>query len=253
MSSLKYFFQLYYKIYLPMNDFNLKEIILYEDEHILALNKPAGILSIEDGYDVKKINLRSCLRDMYGTIWAVHRLDKYTSGVIIFSKTENSHRKFNALFSSHETNKNYRAIIHGFPIWNSYEINLPLKVNGDKKHRTVIDMANGKPALTLVKPLSRCANYSYLDIFPRTGLTHQIRAHLSAIGFPIFGDDLYWRCCEIRNSKISTPVYYFERYYLHAYSLKFPHPTSNEMMTIIAPVPFSFNQLLKEMKLYETC
>ena len=232
-----------------MNDFNLKEITLYEDEHLIFINKPAGLLSIEDGYDLNKINLRTILRDIYGAIWAVHRLDKNTSGVICFAKNENSHRKLNNSFSSHETIKNYRGIINGVPIWNSYEIALPLKINGDKKHRTVIDITNGKPALTFINTLSRQGIYSYADIFPRTGLTHQIRTHLSAIGFPILGDDLYWRCCKLKKNQSLTHHHDYERYFLHAYSLKFAHPISNTPMIITAPLPISFTHMLSILKL----
>ncbi len=92
-----------------MTDFKLKNITLFEDDHLIVLNKPAGLLSIEDGYDGKKENLRSILRVSFGAIWAVHRLDKDTSGVIVFAKDENSHRNLNASFSNREVIKNYRG------------------------------------------------------------------------------------------------------------------------------------------------
>lgn len=232
-----------------MDNLSFREIILFEDEYLIAINKPAGLLSIEDGYDTKKINLRSILRDTYGAIWAVHRLDKYTSGVIIFAKDKNSHRKLNSSFSMRGTTKNYRGIINGVPIWNSYEISLPLRIDGDKKHRTIVDISNGKSAFTSFITLSSQGNYSYLDIFPRTGLTHQIRAHLSAIGFPILGDALYWRCCKFTKNMDFTPSHHYERYFLHAYSLKFAHPISNDLMTITTPLPISFTQSLSILKL----
>src|SRR4030042_6433228 len=105
-----------------MNDFKLHDHLLFEDAEIIALNKPSGLLSIEDGYDLKKVNLRTILRDTYGAIWAVHRLDKGTSGVIIFAKNENAHRSLNSSFSNRDTLKNYRGFVNGLPVWESYEM-----------------------------------------------------------------------------------------------------------------------------------
>ena len=133
-----------------MTEINLKEILLYEDDDLIAINKPSGVLSIEDGYDKTKYNLRSELKKIYGKIWAVHRLDKETSGVIIFAKNQESHRQLNLSFLNRETEKNYRGIVNGFPIWDTFEINLPLKVNGDRNHRTIYDPFNGKPASTRI-------------------------------------------------------------------------------------------------------
>jgi len=232
-----------------MNDFNLKEIILFEDEDLIVLNKPSGLLSIEDGYNREKINLRSVLRDTYRAIWTIHRLDKDTSGVIIFAKNEESHRILNSSFLYRKTKKKYRTIINGLPIWDSFEINLPLRINGDRKHRTVIDPNNGKPAFTRFVKLNSQEGYSYLDIFPMTGLTHQIRAHLSAIGFPILGDHLYWHCYEIKKFSNLHQEKGLLNYFLHAFSLEFTHPILRKPMLISAPLPISFSQMLEKLKI----
>lgn len=203
------------------------------------------MLSIEDGYDSQKANLRSVLRDTYRTIWAVHRLDMDTSGVIIFAKNEESHRELNSSFSNREVLKNYRGIVYGFPIWDSFEIKLPLRINGDRKHRTVVDLKKGKTAFTQLIKLQSNNGFSYIDIFPKTGLTHQIRAHLSAIGFPIFGDYLYWRCCKLNIiSKIPQ-----KNFFLHAMSLNFAHPISKKPMFIYASLPFLFTEMLGNLEL----
>ncbi len=236
-----------------MNDFKLRDHILFEDAEIIALNKPSGLLSIEDGYDLKKVNLRTILRDTYGAIWAVHRLDKDTSGVIIFAKNENAHRSLNSSFSNRDTVKNYRGIVNGMPVWESFEITIPLRINGDRNHRTVCDFANGKPAITRINKIRNCEKYSYLDIFPSTGITHQIRAHLSIAGFPILGDKLYWRCCEIKNLILETQRLEFNGFFLHAYSLKIAHPVTNNQMQITAPIPASFSQMLENLGLNCEC
>jgi len=228
-----------------MNEFNLKEILLYEDDSLIAINKPSGVLSIEDGYDKNKFNLRTKLIKTYGKIWTIHRLDKNTTGVIIFAKNQESHRQLNLSFSNRETEKNYRSIVNGLPIWDTFEITLPLKVNGDRDHRTVFDPTNGKPACTKLHKLSCTDLYTYMDVFPSTGLTHQIRAHLSAIGFPIFGDKLYWHCCEL--SKI--PNRSQPNLFLHALSLRFIHPVSKEPMQITAPLPYKFSEMLLSLNL----
>ena len=236
-----------------MITFKLDEIILYEDNHIIILNKPSGLLSIEDGYDVNQKNLRTILRDFYGSIWAVHRLDKNTSGAIIFAKDKTSHQILNQMLESHEITKNYRGIVNGIPVWNYFEINLPLRIDGDKYHRTVIDLVNGKAASTRFSTLLRWDYNSYLDIFPKTGFRHQIRAHLSAAGFPILNDGLYWRCCKLSKHEDSKNQPAINNYYLHAYSLKFFHPISNKLLTIIAPLPFSFSKKLSLHKHIKRC
>jgi len=227
-----------------MSEIILKEILLYEDDDLLVINKPSGILSIEDGFDRNKYNLRSALKKTYGNIWTVHRLDKDTSGVIIFAKNQESHRQLNLSFSNRIIEKNYRSIVIGFPFWDSIEIKLPLKINGDRKHRTIFDPTYGKPAFTRIVKIINNDQFAYMDVFPTTGLTHQIRAHLSTIGFPILGDSLYWRCCEIINYSESERLAFF----LHARSIKFYHPSSKELMLISAPLPYLFSEMLKKLK-----
>lgn len=232
-----------------MTEININDLLLYEDDDLIAINKPSGVLSIEDGYDRNKFNLRSALNKTYGKIWTVHRLDKDTSGVIIFAKNKESHRELNLSFMNRETEKNYRSIVCGYPIWDSFEINLQLKVNGDREHRTVHDPIYGKPACTRIIKITNNDQYTFMDIFPTTGLTHQIRAHLSTIGFPILGDWLYWHCCELNKIADSAHIYLF----LHALSLKFNHPVLKEPMHITAPLPIFFSEKLEFLKFINKC
>jgi tRNA pseudouridine32 synthase / 23S rRNA pseudouridine746 synthase len=236
-----------------MTDINLREITIFEDDYLIALNKPAGLLSIEDGYDSNKLNLRTALKEFYGSIWAVHRLDKDTSGVIIFAKDVTSHRKLNSAFSEHLTTKRYRGIINGVPIWLSYEINLPLLINGDKEHRTVIGLTRGKSAITRFSVIDKFYRYSYLDIFPESGFTHQIRAHLSAAGFPILGDNLYDRACKLNYKDKVLHDQEYAHFFLHAYSLTFPHPVLNIYLDLTAPLPIMFSNLLSKLEIVDSC
>jgi tRNA pseudouridine32 synthase/23S rRNA pseudouridine746 synthase len=233
--------------------FNINKNIIFEDDYLIAINKPAGLLSIEDGYDIKKINLRSILKEIYGSIWAVHRLDKGTSGIIIFAKDENSHRELNSSFSNRETKKQYKGIVDGFPIWNSHKVNLPLRINGDKNHRTVIDLNEGKTAITEFTVIRKYYRNSYLDIFPETGFTHQIRAHLSALGFPILGDDLYNRTCKLNDSDIEVRNREQSTYFLHASSLIIPHPILGTPLELTASLPIEFTNMLTKLENGRRC
>jgi len=223
---------------------NFKEFVLFEDGNIIVLNKPAGWLSIPGGYATADPCLKQVLAEEYGQIWTVHRLDKLTSGVILFAKNENAHRILNEQFSQRLIAKNYQAISHGFPVWVEKTIQIPLRVNGDRHHRTVPDAINGKPAQTRVILCQHNEHFCRLDIFPKTGLTHQIRAHLSACGLPIVGDRLYWRAGRINIKNCYEYPYSHENMYLHAYSLNIQHPLTDEPLQFIAAEPHYFSKFL---------
>lgn len=222
---------------------NFKEFTLFEDNDIIVLNKPIGLLSIPDGYAPLQECLKNDLALEYGRIWTVHRLDKLTSGVILFAKNEQAHRDLNNQFSQHTITKNYRAIAYGFPIWKQTTITIPLRVNGDRRHRTVADEIHGKPALTMVNALNINNRTCYLDVFPKTGLTHQIRAHLAMLGLPIVGDRLYWRAGLMGQKDASIDPDGAAYLCLHAFTLQIEHPGSHEKMTFSAPLPAHFNSI----------
>lgn len=214
-----------------------ENLLLHVDEAIAVVNKPAGLLTLPDGYDPAKPHLRALLEPHLGRLWIVHRLDRRTSGVLVLARTAEAHRHLNTQFERHQVRKVYHALVVGDPPWERRRINLPLRTNVGRRHRTVVDRQRGKPAQTEVRVLRRFGNFALVEAVPRTGRTHQIRAHLTAIGFPLVGDDLYGDPQHPVQGMLDRPA-------LHALSLTFAHPASGETVTFEAPYPEDFQRLL---------
>jgi RluA family pseudouridine synthase len=219
--------------------------ILYSDRWLVVINKPAGLLSIQDGYNLDAPHVRSLLEPDFGRCWIVHRLDKETSGVLLLARTKEVHRSISILFEERKISKEYRAIANGKPPAGEFEINLPLLVNGDRRHRTIVDLEKGKPALTMVEVISSNRDLSFLSIKTRTGYTHQIRCHLAYMGFPLLGDTLYTPKVAIPQPEEKTSI---KRVALHSNNVKFVHPYTNQEVTFIAPYPPDLSALLDLFK-----
>lgn len=211
--------------------------ILYQDLYFLAVDKPSGLLTIPDGYDSSLPNLRSLMTDQFGRVWTVHRLDKDTSGIVIFALTSEAHRALSMLFENREVKKEYTAFIVGALPTGQMTIDLPLRVNGDRNHRTVVDQVTGKPAETKFELLNEYSIYSLISAQPKTGYTHQIRAHLAAIGHPILNDSLYGK----PNAFLPDTG---SRMMLHADKLSFTHPLCEIEIEINAPLPAEMARLI---------
>jgi tRNA pseudouridine32 synthase / 23S rRNA pseudouridine746 synthase len=216
---------------------SIKKYIMYEDKKIIAINKPEGLLTIPDGYQKNLPNLFNILKLFIPNLWIVHRLDKLTSGIVLFAKDPFVHKDLNFQFENRSIGKKYIAVTHGFPCWEEKLIDLPLRINGDRRHRTVIDEARGKPARTKVTIIEKNERCSLLSIFPKTGYTHQIRCHLSSIGHLVLGDDLY-RYFQFKDQK---NTHKYPRLFLHAESITF-RLTGESPQTIRANLPKSFYQ-----------
>jgi RluA family pseudouridine synthase len=230
----------------------IRDAVLWEDSALLAVNKPAGLRSIPDGYDPSLPHLAGLLQLAFGRVWVVHRLDKDTSGVMLFARTPEAHKALNQQFEQRETAKEYHAVAIGMPQWSEIEIALPLRVNGDRKHRTVIDHQNGKPAETQVQMLEQLEFFALLAAFPHSGYTHQIRAHLAAIGFPLLADPLYRSLQpqtlvnqQAHQRAAALPL---QRTALHALRISFSHPGTGQLLTIEAPYPDDFLRTLEELR-----
>jgi RluA family pseudouridine synthase len=213
--------------------------ILFSDEALLVINKPAGLLSIPDGYDPNKPHLRGVLEPEYGPLWIVHRLDKDTSGVIVLARNAGTHRDLNTQFSVHRVEKIYHAIVVGTPPWNDETIHAPLRPNVGRRKRTVVDPQRGKQAVTIFRVLNRLKEHTLLQANPKTGRTHQIRAHLYSLGYPVLVDPLY-------GTGKASP--FIQRSALHAQYLTFEHPETAERVSFSAPYPDDFKLALDYLR-----
>ena len=231
---------------------DLRQIIIFEDDAILVINKPAGLLSLQDGYDKALPHLVTLLSPVFGRLWMVHRLDRDTSGVMVVARSAASHHSLNDQFRDRQVNKVYHALVTGSPTWDATVADAPLRKDGDRRHRTTIDPLRGKPAMTAFQVLERFEGCTLLEARPRTGYTHQIRAHAAWLGFPLVGDGLYGSGAPSMPPGLSTagrsslPI--LARPALHAFSIAFQHPTSGQMVTFTAPYPADFTGVLANLR-----
>ncbi len=218
--------------------------VIYVDDHLLVINKPSGLRVLPDGYHPELEHVRSVLEPHFGRLWIVHRLDKDTSGVYLLARTAEAHRSLNLQFDRRSVEKIYHALVSGNPAWEAKTIDFPLRVNGDRRHRTVVDFERGKAAITLCKRLENFQGCTLLAIEPKTGRTHQIRAHLAHLGHPILGDRLYG----VSTSRLSSVPLSVERLALHAYAVSIYHPQNGKKIGWHAAYPDDFQSWLEQLR-----
>ena len=223
--------------------------ILYEDNDIIVINKPKGMVvhpanGNPDGTLVNAVMAicKDTLSGIGGEIrpGIVHRLDKNTSGAIIIAKNDKAHINLSEQLKNHEIEKTYIALVRGIIKENNATINMPIGRSKNDRKKMAVD-AKGKNAITHFKVIERFFenNCTLLEIKIETGRTHQIRVHLSHIGYPIIGDDVY------SNGKNKWNI---SGQCLHAKSLKFKHPITGKELYIKAELPEYFENVINELK-----
>ena len=203
--------------------------ILYEDEHIVAVNKPADLLSVP-GKDPHLADcLESRLREIYPGIQLVHRLDHATSGVMIFARTKAARRALGIQFEKRETSKTYIAEVWGHVAAERGYVDLPIIVDWVNKPKQRVSFKHGKQSRTYFTVLERREKTTYLRLEPYTGRTHQLRVHALVMGHPIIGDRFY---------ATGDALAAADRLHLHSSELTVTHPDTGERMTFRAEPPF---------------
>jgi len=213
-------------------------LVVYEDDSLLVLNKPSGLLSVPGRGEDKQDCLSSRVQVCYANASIVHRLDMGTSGLMLMARGAAAQRLLNDAFASRAVHKRYEAVVDGLvrpqgqqnsELW--HEINLPIALDWPHRPLRVIDAQSGKASQTRwqVVSLDPSSGTSRLRLEPLTGRSHQLRVHLKAIGHPIVGDTLYAPTCV----QAKAP-----RLLLHATELGLIHPVSNQPMRWLSPAPF---------------
>lgn len=229
--------------------------IVFEDNDLIALNKPSGLLSIPDR-EGKEISLKKLLIEKYGNIFTVHRLDRDTSGLIVFAKNETAHRYLSLQFEDRQTEKIYFGLVLGSLTNNVGVIDAPIAEHPVKKGTMVVHR-NGKESLTDYEVLENFKIYSWLQFRIHTGRTHQIRVHAKHLGNPVACDEIYGDGKPIllsalkhkfklsKNEWEERPI--LGRLALHAFSLKFNKP-NGELIKLEAELPKDLRALLQQLR-----
>jgi RluA family pseudouridine synthase len=229
--------------------------VVFQDESIIAVNKSSGISVGGDRWDESAERLdRLIEQDLkIPKIFTVHRIDKETSGLVVFAKKSETHRELSMSFEQRDVKKLYTAIVHGRPSWKETICDLALVPNGNKKHMTIIDKYHGKKSLTRFICMASAGNYSILQAFPETGRIHQIRVHLAALGHPVVCDELYGKMSPVKLSSFKRawrgdpheerPL--LARLGLHAQELMLPNG-----LELKAPLPKDMASLINQLEKY---
>jgi 23S rRNA pseudouridine1911/1915/1917 synthase len=232
-----------------------KAEVIFENDDFVAINKPAGLLSIPDRTQ-SAVSLKEMLAEKYGSIFTVHRIDKDTSGIILFAKNEATHKFLSLAFEERRIEKYYYGIVHGSPATQSGTIDAPISEHPLHKGLMTVHRS-GKPAITDYKVIEAYKAFSLLEFQLHTGRTHQIRVHCKNMGHPLACDELYGDGKPVllssikRKFKLSKseeeerPI--VNRLALHAHHLKFTDAAGTPH-ELTAELPKDMRALLQQLK-----
>ena len=230
--------------------------VLYEDERLIVVNKPSGMLvhPAGDTFVWALIGLFKTARPE-GSLDLVHRIDRETSGAIIITKDKEANSFLKTKLANREFQKTYHAIVRGVPTWDEFDINAPIGINEDsdvRLRRWVVE--GGQRSHTTATVLQRMKHFSLVECALHTGRTHQIRVHMEHVGFPLLGDKLYgqpdWVFLDYLNHRETDRMreaIRFPRHCLHAAIVRFPHPDGG-YKKIRAPLPADMQAIVDGME-----
>ena len=231
--------------------------IIFEDDDLVIVNKPSGVLSIPDRYVADKPNLVKYLNQLFENVFVVHRLDRETSGIICFAKNAEAHKSMSLQFESRTVDKIYYALVEGQVYKQNDTIEKPIGPSLSQAGKMVIT-SKGKKSVTLYEVLERFKHYTLVAANIKTGRTHQIRVHFESIGHPLAVDEIYGRKSAFFLSSVKLRKYktgknkeerpLMSRTTLHATELSIDHPTTKERMTIKAALPKDFSAVLNQLR-----
>ncbi len=229
--------------------------IVFENDSFVAVNKPAGLLSIPDR-EQTQTSLKDILLEKYGAIYTVHRLDRDTSGIIIFAKTEAVHKYFSKLFEGREIEKYYMGLVHGIPSPKKATIDAPIAEHGVQKGFYIVHQ-RGKPSVTDYEVIEENKMFSLVQFQLHTGRTHQIRVHCKNMGHPLACDELYGDGKPVllssikKKYKLSKHDYeerpMLNRLALHSYRLKFTD-ADGKVIDLKAELPKDIRALMTQLQ-----
>ena len=223
--------------------------ILYEDDELLVVNKPKGMVVHPAAGHYEHTLVNALLFHCHGRLSGingvlrpgiVHRIDKDTTGALVVCKTDQAHQSLSLQLAAHSITRRYRAIAQGYFPEDSFTIEGDIGRHPTDRKKMAVHVKNGKPAVTHVQVLERLKGFSYVECVLETGRTHQIRVHLSSAGHPLLGDELY--------GPKKCPVSGLQGQTLHAMVLGFRHPVTDEYMEFSAPLPEYFQTLLQKLR-----
>jgi 23S rRNA pseudouridine1911/1915/1917 synthase len=216
--------------------------VLYEDQDMVAIDKPAGMV-VHAGAGVRSGTVVNALLHRFGALslvagalrpGIVHRLDRFTSGVLLVAKNDAAHHRLAAQFSGRRVEKVYLALVHGKVKQESGRIERPIARDPVRRTRMTARLDRGRAAWSEYRVLRRFARFTLLEVRIGTGRTHQIRVHLSSIGHSVVGDSLY-----------GAPA--LPRFFLHARRITFQSPATGEDVTVEAPLPPELNDIISRL------
>jgi 23S rRNA pseudouridine1911/1915/1917 synthase len=223
--------------------------VLFEDDHLAVINKPTGMV-VHPAKGHWAGTLASALAFHFSRLSSVggvsrpgivHRLDRDTTGAILVAKTDVAHQSLAAQFEAREVEKEYQAIVRGVPNRDRDRIDQPVGVHPNQREKMAIraNHSTTRTALTEYEVVERFPGFALLRVFPKTGRTHQIRVHLTYVGYPILCDRLYAGHAQITTGqlqKTDDPTVLLDRQALHAARISFTHPVSGERVQVSAPL-----------------